>query len=125
MNGTTSPQGVKEKTISDELSIFACNLDATYESFQLIMSLLSHLEKQNDRRYDKFLTTKATLFKEDKHNRDEWREKIDRKIEKISLFIDKIEGPYNAGLWALRIVLGAFLLGLVAGVIEFIRRHVH
>jgi hypothetical protein len=62
-------------------------------------------------------------FEDDQKSRDEWRQSIDGKLESVCGFIGKIEGPYNAGLWAVRILLGAFILGMVTAIIEFVRRH--
>ncbi len=62
-------------------------------------------------------------YLDDKKDRDQWRQGIDKKLESVCSFIEKIEGPYHAGLWAVRIMFGAFLLGLTAGIIEYFKRH--
>lgn len=48
---------------------------------------------------------------------------IEGKLEELCQFINKIEGPYNAGLWAVRIMFGAFLLGIATAIIEYVRKH--
>lgn len=62
-------------------------------------------------------------FEDDKKTREEWRKSIDSKLESVCGLIGKIEGPYNAGLWAVRILLGAFILGIAMTLIDFVRKH--
>ena len=62
-------------------------------------------------------------YEDDKLYREQWRQSVDGKLEKISAFIETIEGPYHAGLWAMRILFGAFIVGLAAGIVEFVKKH--
>lgn len=54
-----------------------------------------------------------TMFLEDQKNRDIWRNDVDSKLAKILNFLNKIEGPYNAGLWAFRIAIGGVIITAV------------
>lgn len=62
-------------------------------------------------------------YEDDKKSREEWRQSIEEKLESVCRFISNVEGPYHAGLWAVRILFGAFILGLATAIIEFVRKH--
>jgi hypothetical protein len=54
---------------------------------------------------------------------DERLKSIEKKLEEVCAFIAKIDGPYHAGLWAVRIMFGAFIIGLAAAIVEYVKKH--
>ena len=75
------------------------------------------------RKHCEMVVALKTSYDEDKRDRDKWREDVNNKLETIITFTHKIEGPYNAGLWAVRILLGGIITGLLALFWKFINSH--
>jgi hypothetical protein len=76
------------------------------------------------RRHCEIVIALKTAFEEDKRIKDEWRKEVNDKLEKILTFTQKIDGPYNAGLWALRILIGGLLAGFAALILKFFKDHI-
>lgn len=62
-------------------------------------------------------------FEDEERERQVWREKTDAKLEKIINFLSKLEGPYNAGMWSIRIFLGAIILATTGFLIKVLGDH--
>jgi hypothetical protein len=75
------------------------------------------------RKHCEMVVALKTAYDEDKRDRDKWREEVDNKLETIITFLHKIEGPYNAGLWAMRILLGGLITGFVALIWRILNSH--
>lgn len=76
------------------------------------------------RKHCEMVVAIRTAFDADKRDKDEWRRSVERKLEKIISFTEKIEGPYNAGLWAMRLLLGGIITGILAFLFKFIGSHI-
>jgi len=63
-------------------------------------------------------------FEDEEKTREAWRKETDAKLAKIMMFVEKLETPYNFGIWASRIFLGALVLAAASVFIRFIGTHV-
>jgi hypothetical protein len=79
---------------------------------------------QERRKHCEMVVALKSEYDEDKRNRDQWKEDVNEKLERIIRFLDKMEGPYNAGLWALRICVGAVITGIIAIIWKIFGQHI-
>lgn len=88
-----------------------------------VKDICSEYEGEERRKHCELVVVLKAQIEADRQERDKWRTDVDRKLGSLITFIQKIEGPYHAGLWAVRIMFGAFLLGVATAIIEYVRKH--
>ena len=76
------------------------------------------------RRHCEMIIELSTQYQEEKKMMTEWRKEVNGKLDLVLAFMQKVEPKYNAGLWTIRIIVGAIVLAIIGFFLEWIKNNI-